>query len=312
MKERRKILITGGFGFLGSCLNETFKSDTSFEITNISRKNGYDLRNYNSVFSIIEKIRPDIIIHCAANVGSVNYVSRFPGDVINDNIQISLNLYKAVSNLDPNIIIINPLANCSYPGDVAIQNECDWWNGRCHSSVESFGMSKKITYIISECYKKQFKIHSVNLMLGGGFGEYDHVDETKTHAMNGIIIRMIRAKKTGANTFTVWGTGTPIREWVYMPDVARLIKDIIESEKYDIPNPLNVGQRSGISIADIAMTVKRALDFNGNIVYDTTMQDGAPIKILGAELFNEHFPNFKFTDFNLAIKNTIKYYLDIL
>jgi len=310
MKNKRKILITGGFGFLGTCLNNQFMGDENYSITNISRKTGHDLRNYDVFESVIEDVYPDIIIHCAANVGSVNYVSNFAANVINDNIQMSLNLYKAVSNIKKNIIIINPLANCSYPSDLSIQNESEWWNGKVHDSVQSFGMSKKIHYNISECYKKQFDIKTVNLMLGGGFGEYDHIDENRTHAMNGIIIRMIKAKNNNDSKFTVWGTGKPIREWVYMPDVASLIKLIIENEMYNLPNPLNIGQEIGLSISDIANITKDKLKFIGDIEYDTSMQDGAPIKILGSSLFRENFPNFKFTDFNTAIKNTINYYIN--
>lgn len=308
----KKILITGGFGFLGTCLNKQFETDKSYRIQNISRRTGCDLRNLDSIKTAIEQFAPDIIINCAANVGSVNYVSEFAADIINDNLLISTNLYKAVADTDPSTVVINPLANCSYPSNLDIQNEWEWWNGEIHQSVESFGMSKKALYTISQCYKKQYGIQTVNLMLGGGFGEYDHVEESRTHAMNGIILRMIKAQKENASEFIVWGTGSPVREWVYMPDVARIIKIIADTSTYELPNPLNIGQQAGLSIAEIANLVKDKLQFEGKIVYNTDMQDGAPIKVLGSSLFRKEFPDFEFTNFDTAIKNTITYYINLL
>lgn len=308
----KKVLITGGFGFLGTCLNKQFEFDANYEVQNVSRKTGCDLRNLDSIKSAIKGFAPDVIINCAANVGSVNYVSEFAAEVINDNLLMSANLYKAVADLNPNIVVINPLANCSYPSNLDIQNEWEWWNGEIHQSVESFGMSKKTLYIISQCYKRQFGIQTVNLMLGGGFGEYDHTEESRTHAMNGIILRMIKAQKENVSDFVVWGTGSPIREWVYMPDVARIIKIVIDAERYELPNPLNIGQQAGLSIAEIANLVKNKLQFEGKIVYNTNMQDGAPVKVLGSSLFKKEFPDFEFTDFDTAIKNTIMYYLNLL
>lgn len=308
MKE--KILILGGFGFLGSTIYKHFENDSNYQVYRESRQSGCDVLDYKKLKDKIDSIKPTVIIFCSANVGSVNYVSEYAAEVIDENLRMILNLYKVVSEVNKNILIINPLANCSYPGIIDIQHEKNWWDGKIHESVESYGMYKKTSFIISECYKKQHKIKTINLMLSGGFGEGDHLNEEKTHAMNGIIMRMIKAKKTNQETFTVWGTGNPVREWIYMPDVAKLIKNILDSKNYDIPNPINVAQQNGITIKDIVLSVKEELDYNGEIVYDTTKQDGAPIKILGNELFNKFFPDFTFTNYNLALKKTINYYLE--
>ena len=305
----KKILILGGFGFLGTTVSKEIKKDNDYELFRESRRSGCDVLNYETLTKKIELISPDIIIYCCANVGSINYVSNYAAEVINDNLQMCLNLYNAVSKINKNILIINPLANCSYPGEIDIQNESMWWEGRVHKSVESFGMYKKTSYIISECYKSQYGINTINLMLGGGYGEDDHIDEERTHAMNGIIMRMIKAKRNGDDEFVVWGTGKPIREWVYMPDVAKIIKKVIDNNMIDIPNPLNIGQCHGISILDIVNMVKKELNYNGKIVFDTNKQDGAPIKVLGSELFNKTFPGFTFTKYDEGIKNTINYYL---
>jgi GDP-L-fucose synthase len=138
------------------------------------------------------------------------------------------------------------------------------------------------------------------------------VDEQKTHAMNGIIMRMIKAKKNKDKEFVVWGSGSPIREWIYMPDMANIIKKIVENEMFNLPNPINIGQEEGISIIDSVNQVKNILDCDINIVKDTTKQDGAPIKVLGKKQFQKHFKDFKFTNYNEGITNTIKYYKNLL
>jgi GDP-L-fucose synthase len=309
---KKRILVLGGYGFMGKHINAVFCKDENYQLFNESRSTGCDVMNIFQLKSKISSTYPDVIIFAAANVGSVNYVSENAADVIYDNAQMYLNLYKAVSETNKDILIINPLANCSYPGIIDIQNEDEWWNGRIHESVEAYGMTKKMSYIISRCFNKQYEIKTINLMLPGCYGEMDHLEEEKTHAMNGIITRMIQAKKNNEKLFTVWGTGSPIREWVYMSDVARLFKEVIDENRLDLPDMLNIGQENGISITDIALKVKKVLNYDVEIVYDTSKQDGALIKTLGSKKFKQYFPDFKFTDYDTALNNTITYYNSVL
>lgn len=307
----KKILILGGFGFMGKNLNDIFKN-SKHQIFNESRRTGCDITNYENLKEKIKVINPDIIIHAAAHVGSISYVTKYSAEVVHDNTLMYINLYKAVSDVNKNIIIINPISNCSYPGIIDIQNEENWWDGVIHESVESYGNPKKMGYIISECYRKQHGIKTINLIMANAYGPNDYVDEQKTHAMNGIIMRMIKAKKNKDKEFVVWGSGSPIREWIYMPDMANIIKKIVENEMFNLPNPINIGQEEGISIIDSVNQVKNILDCDINIVKDTTKQDGAPIKVLGKKQFQKHFKDFKFTNYNEGITNTIKYYKNLL
>jgi GDP-L-fucose synthase len=308
----KKILIFGGFGFMGKNLNKVF-TNSDYEIYNESRSTGCDMIDLESVILTIKKVNPDIIINAAAHVGSIDYVTKYAANVVRDNSLMYLNLYEAVKHVNPKITIINPISNCSYPGIVDIQNEIDWWNGSIHTSVESYGTPKKLGFIVSECYKKQFGIKTVNLIIPNSYGPGDYTDPNKTHAMNGIIIRMLTAKNNNDSVFTVWGTGTPIREWIYMEDVVNIIKLMIDNEMYStLPNPINLGQEEGISIMNTVLMVQKILDYKIEIVCDTTKQDGAPIKILGKKLFQKYFPNFKFTSYEEGIKNTIEYYTNII
>jgi GDP-L-fucose synthase len=308
----KKILILGGFGFMGKNLNKVFK-ETPYTIFNESRKTGCDATDLISLTSTIKKHEPDIIINAAAHVGSISYVTEYAGQVVRDNSLMYLNLYEAIKNINPSIKIINPISNCSYPGTIDIQNETDWWNGQVHPSVESYGIPKKLGFIISECYKKQHNIKTTNLIISNSYGPGDYLDEKRTHAMNGIIMRMIKAKNNNESQFTIWGTGTPIREWVYMEDVAKIIKYIIDNDMFDkLPNPINLGQQRGVSIKETVMTVKECLNYDVEIIYDATKQDGAPVKVLGNEIFTKHFTDFVFTEYIDGIKATIAYYNELI
>lgn len=306
----RKILILGGNGFLGKNLN--FELQDDYTIINESRRTGCDMMNYEQLCQKIKTTDPDIIINAAAHVGSMPYVAKYAADVCHDNTLMYINLFQAVKEINPEIIIINPISNCSYPGIIDIQHEEMWWDGIIHKSVESYGNPKKIGYILSNCYRDQYGIQTINLIIPNAYGPNDYIDEQRTHAMNGLIMRMIKAKRNKDAEFVVWGSGTPIREWIYMPDVARLIHIIIKNEKYNLPNPINLGQETGITILDSVKKIKLALKYNVNVVCDTSKPDGAPIKILGNKQFKQQFPYFKFTNYTEGITNTIQYYENTL
>jgi GDP-L-fucose synthase len=152
----------------------------------------------------------------------------------------------------------------------------------------------------------------INLIIPNAYGPNDYLDVERTHAMNGLIIRMLQTKKRDETDFTVWGTGSPIREWIYMKDVGEIIKQIINEEMFSLPNPINIGQEYGITISESVEKIKEILNYPFNIKYDLTKQDGAPIKILGKKIFNQYFPNFKFTTYTEGISNTIKYYENLI
>jgi GDP-L-fucose synthase len=148
--------------------------------------------------------------------------------------------------------------------------------------------------------------------MANAYGPNDYLDEQRTHAMNGIIMRMIKSQNNNEKDFVVWGTGSPIREWIYMPDMTRLIKKIIDEEIFDLPNPINIGQEDGISIIDSVYQVKNLLHYDVNVIKDTTKQDGAPIKVLGKKIFREYFTDFVFTNYEEGIRETIKYYKKLI
>jgi len=307
---KKKILVIGGHGFLGRNLQEEFKN-SAHDVYYESRRTGWNLSKYEEFKSKLETLNPDMIINAAAHVGSVHYVTTFAGDVCHDNTMMYLNLYRAISETNKKIVVVNAISNCSYPGDIDIQDEDSWWDGEMHHSVESYGMPKKMGFVLWQCYKRQHGIETINLIIPNSYGPHDYLEADRTHAMNGIIMRMMRQVKTDDKRFVVWGTGTPIREWIYMPDVAKIIRKVAEG-KESLPNPINLGQEHGVAIIDTVGMVREILGCDLDIEFDLTKQDGNSKRVLGNRLFRQHFPDFKFTHYSVGIKNTIEYYKELI
>lgn len=307
--SKKKIFILGGTGFVGSVLRAALKKD--FKIYAHSRKTGLNILDFSNYKKKLLKINPDIILNCAAHVGSVHYGITKQADILIDNLQLMINLYKGLLFLKRKVMVINFLANCSYDGNTLVQKEEDWLKGLPHETAFSFGSSRRMLYKISKVYNQQYQIKTYNLILPGLYGPGDHKDLEKVHALDGIIIRMLLKIKEGINKFEIWGSGKPIREWCYIFDLARIVKKIINSKKEKI-YPINIAQNKGYSIKEIAQIVSKTLNYNFNFIYNKKFQDGAKKKILSNKNFKKEFPNFKFTAIHKGIKATIEYYKKIL
>jgi GDP-L-fucose synthase len=305
-----KVLILGGHGFVGRNLREILTSP-DYEIVALSRRDGFDLRDLGLVRDYFRDQHPDVVVNLAAHVGSLHYVTQYAADVLYDNIQTALNLYKAVTEFCPKVRIVNPLSNCSYPGDANKHNEPDWWQGEVHDSVFSYGNAKRFIYVISKTFRRQYGIDTVNFLVPNTFGPGDYTDPNKTHALNGMIIRMILAQRNGYSHFEIWGSGKPIREWGYIKDVVRILAFGL-TIKHDLIYPVNIGQNKGYSIKESAEMIAEEVGFSGDLVFNTNYQDGAPFKILDDGKFRTLFPDYRFYDHRQGIRETVEYYKSIL
>jgi GDP-L-fucose synthase len=303
-----KILVLGSTGFVGKNLVEHLRKN-KHDVVTAERSSGTDLRIYKNVLHKIKEGQPDIIYNLASHGGSVHYVRSKAAEVFHDNVQMALNLYKAVSEVNPKIKIIQPFSNCSYPGTSNVQKEEEWLDGDVHPSVFSFGNAKRTIFYISKCYKEQHGVRSVNFLFPNTYGPGDSEDPNHTHALNGMIIRMLKAKQARAKEFVVWGTGSPIREWAYIDDFIDTLVNSMELEGLEYP--LNMGQEKGYSIAESAKTIKDVCGFEGEIIFDTSYQDGDPVKIMSKNKFIKTFKGFKFHNHREGIINTIEYYDNI-
>ncbi len=312
------VLVLGSTGFIGKNLVNKLKTldslgklgamDDKPVVTGVSLTTGLDILDYSQISDCIVEAQPDIIYNVASHGGSLHYVKEFAASVYADNVQMGLNLYRAIVENKSNATVIQPFSNCSYPGNSSVQNEGSWLNGAVHPSIFSFGNSKRSLYYISECYKEQHGVKTINLLLPNTYGPGDSIDPNHTHALNGMVIRMLKAKKAGDEKFVVWGTGSPVREWCYVDD---FIEALVQAPNLvSMEYPVNIGQEKGYSIAESALLIKKACGFEGEIVFDTKYPDGDPVKILGKNKLNDVLPNFEFFDHEEGILNTVEYYED--
>jgi len=305
-----KILVLGGHGFVGTSVCALLK-DTKHKVFSLSRANGLDLTNYTFTLKKLSEIKPEVIINCAAHVGSLHYVTHYAADVVNDNMRIVLNIYQAAKEACPSVMIISPIANCSYPGNANIQVESEWWDGPVHKTVWSYANVRRMQVVTSECYAMQYDLKTVNFIVPNCYGPGDSTDPNKTHALNGMIIRMLKAQKDKSPEFEIWGTGEPMREWLYVKDLAKILANCAttgESEAHLV----NIAQNKAYSIKETAEMIKKFLGYTGRLLFNTAYPDGAPMKKLDDTLFRNKFPDFTFMPIDTGIKETIRYYQKIL
>lgn len=305
----QRVAILGGTGFVGSNLrNELVLAGHDVQV--FSRTTGCDLKDMPSAWKAVDTFRPSVIVNCAAIVGSVNFVSDYAADVIDENMRIILNTYKIAQNMH-DTVIINPVANCAYPGDLNDYEENRFWDGPIHPSVLSYGSTRRMMLAFAESYRRQHGVRSVNLLVPNIYGPYDSTNPNKTHALNALVIKFVKAIMHNQESIEIWGTGKPIREWLYVKDFARIVKNVIEEENY-FPEPVNIAQNHGETVRALVDALLKITGYSGEIEYNTKYQDGAPKKVMNDTLFRKKFPCFEFTDISKGIEETIEFYKRVL
>jgi GDP-L-fucose synthase len=303
-----KVLLIGHRGFVGMSVEKHLAAAENVELECASRETGCDLRDADSFAATLARTQPDIIVNCAAMVGSLKYVSDHAADVAHANMEMLLNLYRVVGKHRPQTVIVQPIANCFYPGSSPLLKEEAWSDGPVHPSVLAYGSTRRMAITLGECYKKQFNVRSVFLIAPNMYGPNDSPDPEKAHALNALVSKFVKAghAETGVE---IWGTGTPIREWLYVVDFARVVHEVIDQlDRVSYEEPVNVAREEGVTIRELVGMIATRLDFQGKIHYNTSYADGAPSKVMSQQRFRRYFPNFEFTAFDRGIAETIAFY----
>ncbi len=274
----KKICITGGSGFLGTNLKNYFEKKKVNVF--IPRSTDYDLCKFGDAQRMITDSKPDIIIHAAADIGGIEYNRMYPADVFRNNLSMAINILEVARR--NNIEKVTSIGSaCAYPGYVAGElKEENLLNGPMHESVEVYGFSKRALYLGARAYKQQYGLDSIFLALSHIYGPYDKYDpeEKESHVLAALIRKFVKAKQNGGKKVICWGTGKPIREFLYVEDCAEAI--YLATESYNKLEPLNIGTGIGTTIKELAETIKDITKFKGQIIWDTSKPDGANEKVL--------------------------------
>lgn len=307
----KKIYIFGSEGFVGKAVMKYF-SDHSVLVSGFSRGAGYDLTNKDLVKEILSD-KPDYVINCAAHVGSLQYVSKYADKVLFDNLKLITNYYESLVETSPSTITINPIANCSYPGSLNLYSEADWEAGPMDGTVVSYGSTRRTMVHLSDALFRIHGIKSVNLLTPNIYGPGDSTDPEKCHAVNALIVKTVLAQINNSSV-SVWGDGSPIREWLYVYDFARFISGIIDAplNEYMYNNLTNIGQNSGVSIREVVGFISAISEVKTKFEFDTKKPNGAQKKVMDNVKMNKVFGGFEFTSFSDGLHDTYEYYKKIL
>lgn len=307
---RNKIIVTGGFGFLGThtvnTLSQAFGSD---HVLPFSRRSNLDLFNEETSIAFLKKFKPDTVIHCAAHVGGIAYNRRYPIEVFYDNTRISLTIARACYEARVNTLI-NIMPNCTYPGELDAYEEHKWWDGEIHESVLTYGLPRKMLW--GACFafcQKDPHFKPVHLIFPNMYGPGDHFDSTRSHALGALVSKIVNAKRNGKRTVEIWGTGKPVREWLYVKDGATAILKTLENiDKFEPNEIMNIGVAKGISVLELALMIKEIVGWDGEFILQPDRPDGAMKKVIVARKMKTKLRWEPQTDFKKSLQETVLWY----
>ncbi len=299
----KKVVLTGGSGFLGSVIAKKLKKMGVDPI--IPRSASDDLRRKETAEKISRGV--DIIIHAAGNVGGIGYNREHPGTLFFDNLIMGVQLMEeARKNKIEKFVAIGTI--CAYPKFTPVPfKEEDIWDGYPEETNAPYGLAKKMLLVQSQSYREEFDFNSIFLLPVNLYGPNDNFDPASSHVIPALIKKFIDAKLRNEEFVSVWGTGNATREFLYVDDCADAI--ILATEKYNKSEPVNLGSSFEISIKELAELIKNLTGFKGSIIWDETKPDGQPRRKLSTAKAEKEFGFKAKTNFNTGLKKTIDWYI---
>lgn len=303
--QNKKVLITGGAGFLGSHLVERlYKSKISPKNIIVPRSREYDLRKKSVANKLTRGV--DIVIHLAANVGGIGYNLLKPGQLFYDNIMLGIHMMEeARKNKVNKFISIGTV--CAYPKFTPVPfKESDLWNGYPEETNAPYGIAKKVLLVQGQAYRQQYGFNAIYLLPVNLYGPRDKFDPGQSHVIPALIKKFYDARKYNQKEVVVWGTGKATREFLYVTDAVEAI--ILAAEKYEKPDPVNIGASFEISIKQLAQLIAQITGFKGKIIFDSSKPDGQPRRKLDTSKAEREFGFKSKVTFEEGLKKTIKWY----
>ena len=303
---KNKILILGGNGLVGSSLVRIFNGHKNYDVIKSTRQDA-DLFSLSETTKLIERVKPKIIINAAAKVGGIQANNTLGTEFILENLKININLLESCIPYSE-IKIINLGSSCIYPLNAENPiREDHFMTGTLEPTNSPYAMAKITAIELGKALKKDFGHEVINLMPTNLYGPNDSFSEEHSHVIPGIIKRMHISNLKNENSFELWGSGKPLREFLYVDDLSEAVKFIIENNIDDYL--INIGSGIEISIYDLACKIKDVIGFSGEIIFDDSMPDGNPRKLLDSTLINSYGWKSKVT-LDEGLLKTYNWFLD--
>jgi len=310
----KRVIVTGGAGFLGSFVVEKLHARGAAEII-VPRSKDYDLRNIEAIRQLFSDIgasintqSPEVIvIHAAARAGGIGINRKIPAEFFYDNLMMGVQLLHESWHFNiGKFVAIGTV--CSYPKITPVPfKEENLWAGYPEETNAPYGLAKKMMLVQSQAYRQQYNYNSIFLMPTNLYGPKDNFDLENSHVIPALIRKCIDAKDQGSRQIVIWGTGVATREYLYVEDAAEGI--LLASERYSKSEPVNLGSGFELSIRDLAEVIMRMTNFEGDIVLDRTKPDGQPKRNLDTSRALREFGFQAHVGFEEGLKRTIDWYL---
>ena len=301
-----KVLVVGSKGFLGSWVKKMLLAKSNLEILEISGKESLDITKIEDLQNYVSKHKPKAIINCAAFVGGISYGYKYPARLLYENSKMALNLYEISSKNDVGILI-NPISNCAYPGHLTTYVESQFFDGPPHESVYNYGIAKRLSVNLGSGYFEQYKFSSANVVLSNMYGPEDHFDIERSHALGALVKKICDAKINNIQKVEIWGSGKPIREWLYVQDGANALIKSLDLDKGH--HFFNVGVQKGISIIDLANTIKKIANWDGEFFFNSDKPDGVYEKKVDGSKGETKLNWIPDIDLEYGIEKTVEWYM---
>lgn len=303
--QNRRVVVTGGAGFLGSYVVRRL-ADAGCPSIFVPRSAEYDLRDKAAIQRLYENSNPDMVIHLAAVVGGIGANRKNPASYFYDNLMMGVSLLEEARQKGIEKFVAMGTV-CSYPKFTPVPfREADLWNGYPEETNAPYGMAKKMMLVQSQAYREQYGFNSIFLLGVNLYGARDNFDLQSSHVIPALIRKCVDAVERGDSHIEVWGTGKATREFLHADDCARAI--LLAAEHYDSSEPVNLGSGFEISISELAGLIARLTGFTGEFVWDAGKPDGQPRRCLDTSRAREAFGFTAEVSFEEGLKSTIDWY----
>ena len=304
--KNKRIIITGGAGFLGKFVAKKL-TERGYANIFVPVIEEYDLRDLQDIKRMYRDANADIVIHLAAVVGGIGANRENPGSFFYDNLIMGIQLIEQarLTGIEK-FIALGTI--CAYPKYTPVPfKEEDLWNGYPEETNAPYGIAKKMLLVQSQAYRQQYSFNSIFLLPVNLYGPGDNFDPKSSHVIPALIKKFHDAKINNQSEVIVWGTGKATREFLYVEDCAEAV--VLATEKYDKPDPVNIGAGFEISIEDLAEKIKQIIGFKGKIVWDTSKPDGQPRRCLDTSKAYTEFGFKAKVSFDEGLKKAIDWYI---